>query len=71
MHNGADGQTDGGSAGTVKGVLDENGITFTIPNGVTTLHYASGVQALTDTFNTRDTKGLYKADLFLDDINPL
>lgn len=71
VHNGADGQTDGGSAGTVKGVLDENGITFTIPNGVTTLHYASGVQALPDTFNTRDTKGLYKADLFLDDINPL
>ena len=71
VHNGADGVTDGGSAGTVKGVLDATGITFTIPNGVTTLHYASGIQALTDTFNTRDTKGLYKADLFLDDINPL
>ena len=72
VHNGPDDQTvDGGSAGTIKGVLGTDGITFTIPNGTTSLHYTSGSQALADTFNTRDTAGLYKADLYLDDINPL
>lgn len=71
VHNGADGQTDGGNAGAIAGVLENDGIKFTIPNGVTTLYFASGLQALPDTFNTRDTKGLYKADLYLDDIAPL
>ena len=74
IHNGVDNEgnsTDGGDAGAVTGVLDDTGITFTIPNGVTTLYYTSGTQALADTFNTRDTAGLYKADLYLDDIAPL
>ena len=68
VHNGT-GET--ALAGTITGVLDTTGITFTIPNGITTLYYASGVTALADTFNTRDTAGIYKADLYLDDVNPL
>ena len=41
-------------------------ITFAIPNGVSTLNFQS-TDVIQTTFNTRDTKGLYKAQLILTD----
>ena len=42
-------------------------VTYDIPNGVSTLNFQSVSQIIANTFNTRDTMGLYKAQLVLTD----
>lgn len=58
---------DSADAGTITGQFANGKITFTLPNGVSELNFASETTAMSDTFNTRDTKGTYKADLILTD----
>ena len=70
VHNEGD---DGDAPAAITGT-QENGqgnITFTIPNGVSTLSFKSFKTIQDDTFNTRDTKGTYKAKLTLTDGAPI
>ena len=70
VHNEGD---DGDAPADITGVQQEGkgDITFTIPNGVSTLSFKSYKIIQNDTFNTRDTNGTYKAKLTLTDGAPI
>ena len=59
--------SDGGTGGNIAGVMEGDHIKFTMDNGIATLGYTLEKQAMTDTFNTRDTSGTYTATLILTD----
>ena len=59
--------SDGGTGGSITGVMEGDHIKFTMDNGIATLGYTLEKQAMTDTFNTRDTSGTYTATLLLTD----
>jgi len=60
--------SDGGAGGTITGTWDTDHIKYVMDNGIATLGFTMEKQAMTDTFNTRDTSGTYTATLILTDL---
>jgi len=50
-------------------VINQN-VKYTISNGIFSMSYALGTEALANTFSTHDTDGTYKATLLLTDVAP-